>query len=150
MKTQFKRKAVLVTATALLSLLVLIGIRSSNVSISEAHAQSRSSCGGYISYGQTVFGSIPYAGQACFYRFTGRANDRVTIRMTKNSYRLDPYLKLLAPNGYAENWDDDSGSNGNSLISYHRLARSGTYTIMAGSYRNQTSGSFSLTLSRNR
>jgi len=150
MRIQFKKNAILVCATALLSLLVLIGIRSSNFSITDAQAQSRNSCGGNIWYGQTVYGSIPYTGQDCFYRFTGRANDVVTIRMTKNSYSLDPYLKLLAPNGKLEKYDNNSAGYKNSLISYHRLDRNGTYTIVASYYGNRGYGSFKLTLTKNR
>ena len=117
--------------------------------IATSYAQTRQTpCGGYIRYGQESYGAIPYAGRDCRYRFTGAVGDVVTIRMTKSSYSLDPYLKLLDPNGYIETFDDDSAGNGNSLISNYRLPSRGTYMIVAGSYNNQSAGDFWLSLTR--
>ena len=54
-------------------------------------------------------------------------------------------LTLLDPNEDPEISDDDSGGLPNSLIQQHELQASGTYTIVAGSYNDATTGPFYLT-----
>ncbi|UCC62386.1 MAG: hypothetical protein JSV36_16665 [Anaerolineae bacterium] len=103
-----------------------------------------SSCGGSIRFGDVVPGELPQGG-GCRYTFNGTARDLVTIRMTKRSSSLDPLLELRNPSGSLETWDDDGGGDRNSLI-YHRLARSGQYTIVTKSYNDSSSGSFTLSL----
>lgn len=118
-----------------------------------SHAQSAGRvqlCGGWISYDVPVTETIPYGG-GCEYRFSGTMGQYVTVRLTKDyNASLDPYLELHDPAGIIEAFDDDSGGNSNSLISRHRLMRSGTYKIIATSYQQSGGGSFTLTLTDSR
>lgn len=140
MRKKFKVAAI---AIGVLILVLIISYQGREVAASQAQ------CGGYINYGQPVYGAVPYAGD-CRYYFTGYSGYTVTISMIKkkDSYSLDPYLQLLDPNGDLEAFDDDSAGHSNSMIGYHSLRYSGTYTIVAGSYGNQSAGSFTLSLSQ--
>ncbi len=102
-------------------------------------------CGGTIRAGQTVSGSIPRAGVSCSYTYAGAANETVIIAMEATSRGLDPYLELKNRRGTLLASDDDSGGNGNSLITY-RLPAADTYTIVARAYNDAGSGSFRLRL----
>jgi hypothetical protein len=106
---------------------------------------STSSCGGSSDAGQTVTGKISSPGRDCRYTFSGSSGDVATILMEAISSGLDPYLDLLDPYGDVVASDDDSAGKGNSEIIY-RLRRSGTYTIVAGSYGGDSAGSFELSL----
>jgi hypothetical protein len=121
----------------LLIVILLMSLWGKGIGVSQAQ------CGGSIGYGQEVYGTI-YQGNECYYRFFGRAGGMATIGMTKRTNWLDPYLELHDPYGNVETYDDNSGGNGNSLISYHYLNYSGTYTIVARSLNG--SGSFTLSL----
>jgi hypothetical protein len=138
-----KKLKVAAIVAGVLILMLIISHQGGEVAASQAE------CGGYIDYDQPVYDTVPYAGD-CRYYFTGYSGYTVTISMIKkkDSYSLDPYLELLDPNGDLEAVDDDSAGNSNSLIDDHTLSYSGTYTIIAGSYGNQSAGSFTLSLSQ--
>ena len=78
---------------------------------------------------------------ARFYTFDGSAGQYVSIQMQRDagSPRLRPYVELKEPYGYIVA-SDDGGSSGNSLIEGYYLQSTGTYTIIAHSYNNQTYG----------
>lgn len=59
---------------------------------------------------------------------TGR---QLVVSMSSDDF--DSYLTLMSPDGYSVAFDDDSGGNLNSQLSYVALD-SGTYTIVASSY----------------
>jgi len=113
------------------------------VGLPGATPRAAAQCGGTISSGQAIAGSIARAGSSCAYTFNGAAGSKVTIKMVATSSSLDPYLKLKNPSGKIIAQDDDSGGGSNSLINYS-LSQAGTYTIVAGSYNNASSGSFNL------
>lgn len=82
----------------------------------------------------------------CQYTFTGQVGDLVTIAMNGLSSGLDPRLRLFAPGGEQEAFDDNSGGGRNSLIRGHRLRQAGRYTLRAES-RTVRHGKFELSLS---
>lgn len=107
--------------------------------------------GGQLSYGGSVSGELTESdetGHRGYYDeipFQGSSGDVVTIRM--ESEPGDPYLILHNPDGQqvAANDDITFGVNLNSEISQYTLQSSGTYTIIATSYRQ--SGTFPYTVS---
>lgn len=104
-------------------------------------------CGGSISLDDSIIGTISRRGGACWYTFRGEKGNVITIRMTRSSSSLDPWLALYDPSGTEVKYDDDSAGNRNSLISSYSLNQRGTYEIKAGSYDNASAGSFTLQLS---
>lgn len=129
------------TVLSLLTVALLLAITALPGLTPVTAAQS----GGPIRAGQTVNGSIAGPGASCVYTYAGTANETVTIAMVATSRGLDPYLELRDGRGTLLASDDDSGGNGNSLITY-RLPATGAYTIVARDYNNTGSGSFSLRL----
>ena len=117
------------------------------------HLLSQEFCGRNIQNGQFISDDMSPFSPYCSYYFEGQAGDIVTIRMTRmvdlsptaTPAELDPLLTLLDPNDDPEISDDDSGGLPNSLIQQHELQASGTYTIVAGSYNDATTGPFYLT-----
>ncbi|MCB9533325.1 MAG: PPC domain-containing protein [Myxococcales bacterium] len=65
------------------------------------------------------------------YAFEVAAGQLLTITMRSDAF--DTYLSLLDPSGYAVAYDDDSGGNLDSRISFV-ATRGGTYTVLAHSY----------------
>lgn len=109
------------------------------------------SCGGQLTYGDTVYDTIPARGYVCSYTFVGTAGDRVSVKMIKLSgYSLDPYLILYDPSGTRVAYNDNiSAVNNNSWIQEYRLYDSGAYKIVAQGGLNRTSsGAFMLTLNK--
>jgi hypothetical protein len=98
-----------------------------------------------ITMGSTARGAISGNGATVSYYFDGQAGSVVTIRMTKVSGSLDPYLELYSPQGSMVRSDDDSGGNYNSLIANYTLPSTGRYRIAARGYGG--TGSFDLSLS---
>lgn len=78
------------------------------------------------------------------YQFYGRAGQYVTIQMEAYDSRssIDPWLDLKDTYGTIVISDDDSAGGSNSLIDGYRLQKTGYYTIMARSYRDQTYGRY--------
>jgi serine protease Do len=75
------------------------------------------------------------------YRFQGRAGQQVRIDMV--SQEINPFLILVAPNGRTLAQDRNSGGNRNARIAT-TLPISGTYLLIANSYRSGEVGSFGL------
>ncbi|MFB2935097.1 S1C family serine protease [Aerosakkonemataceae cyanobacterium BLCC-F154] len=75
------------------------------------------------------------------YRFQGRAGQRIRIDMV--SREINPFLILVAPNGRAIAQDRNSGGSRNARI-VTNLPISGTYLLIANSYRAGEVGSFDL------
>lgn len=75
------------------------------------------------------------------YRFQGRAGQQVRIDMV--SREINPFLILVAPNGRTLAQDHNSGGSRNARI-VTNLPISGTYLLIANSYRAGEVGSFDL------
>jgi hypothetical protein len=88
------------------------------------------------------------------YAFEGTANQVVSIQLWATDGNpddnLDPFLKLLNPDGTVlEENDDASTETGDSALTAITLWQDGTYTIVATRYREETgnsTGSFELLL----
>ena len=80
-----------------------------------------------INYGFTGSASLA-VGQMKSYRFEADSGDVIQIRMSEKYYTLEPYIELFGPNG--ERVTSKSGST-NTRISDRKIAKSGTYTILA-------------------
>jgi len=106
-----------------------------------------------LTYGDTVTGDIvqssprdPVFGKlAVPYTFSGSAGDNVEIRM--NSEVFDTYLVLTDERDREVQSDDDGGSGVNSQI-HQTLPETGTYTIWATSFSDDSTGRFTLSLDR--
>jgi len=75
--------------------------------------------------------------------FEGEDGTRVEIDMTSNE--IDTYLVLEAPNGSVVAENDDGGDGLNSRIET-TLGQSGTYTIWCGSFGQDETGRFTLSV----
>ena len=98
-----------------------------------------------ISYDQWLDGEVVRGADKC-YSFEGTAGDKIAISMNRLDDDLDPFLQLVGPDGSLLVSDDDGGGDYNSLIVGYELPKSGTYTILAGSYEGLSSGGFELVL----
>lgn len=104
-----------------------------------------------ITLGETVNGALDDATYEQRYTFEGQAGEIVTIDMNAAGSALDSVLILLGPNGEQLIENDDASTNTrDARIAGYTLPESGTYTIVATRYEQQsgdTSGRFTLTLS---
>jgi hypothetical protein len=101
-----------------------------------------------IRIGQTVNSELTPERFARYYRFEAKADDIVTVRMSRGATgSLDAFL-VLADAGLVElTSDDDSGGGQNALIDQFRIPSNGTYYIIATRFEReagQTSGAFRL------
>jgi hypothetical protein len=99
-----------------------------------------------IEYTQTVEGELSTAEPTIDYLFSGQADDVIVITQTSDDF--DSYLTLIDSNGSEIAYNDDGGGNSNSVIGPFTLPTSGSYTIRAGSYSGDGSGSFTLTVDK--
>ena len=81
---------------------------------------------------------------ADLYPFDGTLGDQVTIALTGDDLS-DPYLLLVGPDGSVVTENDDGGTGLNSLISGFTLPATGSYTIEATAFSDET-GSYTLSL----
>ncbi|MBL8130537.1 MAG: PPC domain-containing protein [Anaerolineae bacterium] len=95
-----------------------------------------------LTYDQLVEGHVKPALPMEF-TFAGAQGEAVVVSMT--SAEFDTSLELLDPSGSVIAFDDDSGVAANALLQT-TLPASGVYTIRAGSYDDQQSGHFHLSL----
>lgn len=79
------------------------------------------------------------------YTFEGVAGERIVIDLV--SVDFDAYLILVAPNGQSIAQNDDGGQGTNARISIV-LPATGTYQIVANSYRPRETGRYTLTFIR--
>ncbi|MFP4221421.1 MAG: trypsin-like peptidase domain-containing protein [Phormidium sp.] len=77
------------------------------------------------------------------YSFEGQAGQTVSLDLTSNDF--DAYLILLDANGNSVAQDDDSASGTNARI-VTQLPETGTYILLANSFRGGESGDYELTL----
>ena len=90
-------------------------------------------------------GSVATGGRVT-YAFWGLVGQSVTIRMTKTSDTLDPFLSLYGTRAQILlAFDDDSGGDVNALISGFRVPDTGWYRIVAEGF-GDSFGSFNLVL----
>lgn len=85
-----------------------------------------------------------------YYRFSGKAGERVTVEMNSTSGTLDPYL-ILADGNLNEElaFNDNVSTTRNARIVQYRLEKDGDYLILttrAGLTRGSSSGGYDLLL----
>ena len=104
-----------------------------------------------IGYNQQLSGQIDAEAPVVYYRFAGKAGERVTIEMAASSGNLDPLLILTDANLNEElTFNDNASASRNARIVRYRLEKDGEYLIMAtraGLATGATQGSFDLSLS---
>lgn len=110
------------------------------------------SCGGdcegdprWIAFGQTLNGTTNPNNDQDTYYFSGTSGRAISVRMNKTGGALDPYLELYSPSGTKLKWNDDGGGSTNAWL-VHTLPSNGTYRIVARSYNNGSSGTYSIKL----
>lgn len=75
------------------------------------------------------------------FSFTGRAGQRVVIRMTSGA--LDPYLIISGPNGFQRDNDDVAQGSTDAVLDV-TLPANGTYRVRATTYQAGESGAYAL------
>ena len=104
-----------------------------------------------ISAGTPVEGALGDDRYALFYRFEGRRDDVISVRMTRTSPgNLDTLVALTDSSLRELAANDDSDGSQNSAIENFVLPADGVYYLIATRYERadgQTSGGFQLTLS---
>ncbi len=75
------------------------------------------------------------------YSFQGQAGQRIQIDMV--SQEIDPFLILISPNRSQLAQDDNGGGNKNARI-VGRLPSTGTYLVIANSYRGGQAGNYQI------
>jgi hypothetical protein len=110
-----------------------------------------------IVYGQTLNGALTTSDcgadsthYADSYTFFGLANQPVAIRMSSTA--VDSFLYLIRPDGALVTFDDDGGGGNDARIppgsnSFLLLPQNGLYTILASSFNNFETGSYTISLS---
>ncbi|MBN8593684.1 MAG: PPC domain-containing protein [Anaerolineae bacterium] len=103
-----------------------------------------------LALGTAVNGSITRSQTAEIYRFTGQANDVITLSMDATGGNLDTLLMILDPNGNIVGTNDDR-ANGitNAQIQNLTLIVPGEYTVIATRYGQSlggTEGTYALLL----
>lgn len=84
-----------------------------------------------LQMGESVDGILGNEQFAKYYRFEARTNDLITVRMTRATGNLDPFL-VLANAGVQELvFDDDSGGGQNAEIRQYIIPADGIYYIIA-------------------
>lgn len=99
-----------------------------------------------IEYGETVSGVFVQDVFSSEYRFTAAAGDSVSIAL--NSDDFDAYLRLLDSSGTEVTYNDDGGGSLNALIGPFLLTDGGVYTIVASSWGRNSTGSYTLALTK--
>lgn len=104
-----------------------------------------------IGYNEQVRSIITANEPVTYYRFSGKAGERVTIEMTATSGNLDPFLILTDANLSEElSVNDNTGATRNARIVRYRIEKDGDFLIIAaraGLANGTTQGGFDLSLS---
>jgi hypothetical protein len=104
-----------------------------------------------IGYNEQVSGQVSAEAPVTYYRFAGKAGERVTVEMVTRSGNLDPFLILTDGNLNEElTFNDNASASRNARIVRYRLEKDGEYLIMAtraGLANGASEGSFDLSLS---
>ena len=98
-----------------------------------------------INFGETVSGSIDFAGDNGTYTFSASSGDTILIRMGSTWYS-GPEIKLLAPNGTLISYASGYGTYFSELIK--TLPDTGVYTIQAGDNGGDNTGSYGIYFQR--
>jgi hypothetical protein len=99
----------------------------------------------YIAFEQTLNGTINPINDQDTYYFNGTNGRVISIRMNATGGGVDTYLELYSPSGTFLKSNDDGGGGTNSWL-VQTLTADGTYRIVARSYSNASSGTYTIKL----
>ncbi|MCG7494984.1 M10 family metallopeptidase C-terminal domain-containing protein [Thalassobius sp. Cn5-15] len=95
--------------------------------------------------GDTFSGDLASAGDRDWVAVTLTAGDSYAISLTGDTLS-DPYLRLYDGGGRLLASNDDGGASLNSLLNY-TVSTTGTYYVVAGSFADRTTGTYTLAIS---
>lgn len=102
-----------------------------------------------IKVGETIQGDISNDNYNRYYAFDAKANDLITVRMSRINGNLDSFLILSNAGLQQLSADDDSGGGQNARIENYLIPADGTYYITAtrlDGKEGRTAGSYRLEL----
>ncbi|GIW12168.1 MAG: hypothetical protein KatS3mg061_3225 [Dehalococcoidia bacterium] len=99
-----------------------------------------------LTSGSPLTGTVSPADESDSYFFRATAGQRATLRMSRLSLSLDPYLRLYDPTEQLIASDDDSGGDLNALLWRLTLPLSGRYRVEAASFAQASSGPYEIAL----
>jgi hypothetical protein len=112
--------------------------------------QAPTQCGGGIKYGQWKDDDIQKSGETCQYTFSREGNGNVIIEMkSKKKGALLPAIYLYPPGSKKSELEHDTGKS-DTISIRHRLQKDGKYKIVAGTFRGQTTGEFSIRITKDK
>jgi hypothetical protein len=100
---------------------------------------------GRINIGQSVDGSLDFAGDRDWYRVRLEAGQsyRFTLVGSGGSAVSDPLLRMIGPNGEELAMDDDGGGGLNSYLEF-TAPSTGNYYVEAGAFADGSGGGYTL------
>ena len=103
-----------------------------------------------INFGETISANISSASEMDTYTFSANSGDKILIRMD-SSWANGPELRLYAPNGTQINYASGNGWCCNYIYSSEitqTLSDNGVYSILAGDYGGDNTGSYGIYIQR--
>lgn len=116
-----------------------------------AYADDHQQGGSILQLGEKVTGSLDNSEFRQLHVFDGRANEVISLIMTRINGDLDPYLIMTDEDGTILALSDDDGVSTNAEIPFKRLPATGRYFVIAtrfGQEHGSTSGEYSLLIDR--
>ncbi|HVU12834.1 MAG TPA: PPC domain-containing protein [Phototrophicaceae bacterium] len=101
-----------------------------------------------IEYSQTIQDQLTTDAYSKDYTFSGQEGDTIVATESSTDSNFDSYLYLLDSTGSQLTSNDDSGSSLDAAIGPYVLPSTGTYTLRASTIDENTTGAFTLTLSK--
>ncbi len=101
-----------------------------------------------IEYSQTIQDQLTTDAYSKDYTFSGQEGDTIVATEASTDSNFDAYLYLLDSTGSQLTSNDDSGSSLDAAIGPYTLPSTGTYTLRASTIDENTTGAFTLTLSK--
>lgn len=131
----------------LLAAALISGSFASWIAYADDHQQGSNA----LRFGERVTGNLDHNEFRRLYVFDGRANEVISLVMTRLNGDLDPYLIVTNEDGTILALSDDDGTSTNAEIPFKRLPATGRYFIIAtrfGQEHGITSGEYSLQMDR--
>lgn len=115
------------------------------------HADDHQQGGSALRFGERTTGSLDDSEFRQLFAFDGRANEVISLVMTRTNGDLDPYLVVTNEDGTILALSDDDGESTNAEIPFKRLPATGRYFVIAtrfGQEHGSTAGEYSLQMDR--
>jgi len=98
-----------------------------------------------IEYGACLLGGFSVPGEVDVYTFSATSGDVITIRMSEDSFLINPHIRLFAPDGAPV---DSAWHATQARIDGRILLSTGTYTVQAFNDDPEWGGSYGLMVQR--